>query len=71
MREKNMETRMEDALKVGQHTLESLRTAQMKLENVRKLEMRERFGGNIFISIMKNVQVIIYFIILFYFLLHL
>ena len=52
-----METRMEDALKVGQHTLESLRTAQMKLENVQKWEMRERFGGNVFISIIKNMKI--------------
>lgn len=57
MREKNMETRMEDALKIGQHTLESLRSAQMKLENVRKWEMRERFGGNVFVSIIKNMKI--------------
>lgn len=52
-----METRIEEALKVGQHTLESLHIAQMKLENVRKWEMRERFGGNVFVSIIKNMKI--------------
>ena len=57
MSETNIEKRMETALIVGQHTLESLHMAQNKLENIRSWEVRERFGKNFFASMIKNMKI--------------
>jgi len=57
MSETNIEKRMEAALIAGQHTLESLRIAQNKLEDIRSWEVRERFGKNLFASMIKNMKI--------------
>ena len=57
MSETNIEKRMEAALVAGQHTLESLRMAQNKVENIRSWEVRERFGKNLFASMIKNMKI--------------
>lgn len=57
MSDTNIEKRMEAALVIGKRTLESLRMAQNKLENIRNWEVRERSGKNLFASMMKNMKI--------------
>lgn len=57
MSEKNMKRKMEEALEVGNKTLESLHFAQIKLDSARSWVVLEGFGGSFLTSMMKNMKI--------------
>ena len=57
MSEKNMKRKMEEALEVGNKTLESLHFAQIKLDSARSWVVPEGFGGSFLTSMMKNMKI--------------
>ena len=57
MSEKNMKRKMEEALEVGNKTLESLHFAQIKLDSARSWVVLEGFGGSVLTSMMKNMKI--------------
>lgn len=57
MSEKNMKRKMEEALEIGNKTLESLHFAQIKLDSARSWVVLEGFGGSFLTSMMKNMKI--------------
>ena len=57
MSEKNMKRKMEEALEVGNKTLESLHFAQIKLDSARSWVVLEGFGGSFLTSMMNNMKI--------------
>lgn len=57
MNEKNMKQKMEEALEVGRHTLDTLQSAQIKLDSASSWIVLEGFGGSLLTSMMKHLKI--------------
>lgn len=56
MSEKNVKQKIEEALVVGQQTLDSLHSAQIKLNSAKSWIVLEGFGGSLLTSMMKHLK---------------
>ena len=56
MKEKNLKQKIEEAVEVGRHTLESLYSAQIKLDSAKSWIVLEGFGGSLLTSMMKHMK---------------
>lgn len=57
MIEKNLKQKIEEAINVGQQTLESLKSAQIKLDSAKSWIVLEGFGGSLLTSMMKHMKI--------------
>lgn len=56
MREKNLKQKIEEVVEIGRKTLESLHSAQIKLDSARSWIVLEGFGGSLLTSMMKHIK---------------
>ena len=56
MKEKNLKQKIEEAVEVGWHTLDSLQSAQIKLDSAKSWIVLEGFGGSLLTSMMKHMK---------------
>ena len=57
MMEKNLKQKIEEAIDVGQQTLNSLQSAQIKLDSAKSWIVLEGFGGSLLTSMMKHMKI--------------
>lgn len=57
MIEKNLKQKIEEAINVGQQTLDSLQSAQIKLDSAKSWIVLEGFGGSLLTSMMKHMKI--------------
>jgi len=57
MNEKNLKQKIEEAVQIGQQTLESLHSAQIKLDSAKSWIVLEGFGGSLLTSMMKHMKI--------------